>query len=208
MRIIAGKYRGRKLFAPSGRAVRPSSDRLRQALFNILEQGKHDIKLGGATVVDVFAGTGALGLEALSRGANHAVFIENNPAVLEYLRKNVTICDEVERVNIIHANASSLPPAYVACDIAFLDPPYRSALGVPSLLTLANQGWLKPRCVCTLEIAKAEQFLPPRGFEIIDERTYGAARVYILRWSDRLKTTSSIANRYWKETYNDYRQDN
>jgi len=195
MRIIAGKHRGRRLAAPPGRTVRPSSDRLRQALFNILRHGKHDIELEGATVVDAFAGTGALGLEALSRGAGHAIFIENNPTALEHLRENVAICGEGEQANITRANASSLPPARAACDFAFLDPPYRSDLGVPALISLANQGWLKPRSVCTLEIAKAEQFLPPSGFEVIDERTYGGARVFILRWSDTPATASSVANR-------------
>ena len=195
MRIIAGKHRGQKLTAPAGQTVRPSSDRLRQALFNILEHGKHEIELAGATVVDAFAGTGALGLEALSRGANHATFIENNPAVMEHLRQNVAICDEAERAVITRANASSPPPARVACDLAFLDPPYRSDLGVPALIALANQGWLKPRAVCTLEIAKAEQLLPPTGFDVIDERTYGAARIVMLRWSGTPMTASSMANR-------------
>ena len=136
-----------------------------------------------------------MGLEALSRGADHAIFIENNPAALENLRQNVATCDEVERADITRANASSLPQARAACDLAFLDPPYRSDLGAPALIALADQGWLKPRGVCTLEIAKAEQFLPPTGFDVIDERTYGAARIVILRWSDTPATASSMANR-------------
>lgn len=195
MRIIAGKHRSRKLVAPAGRTVRPSSDRLRQALFNILEHGKHEIMLEGAAVVDAFAGTGALGLEALSRGADHAIFIENNPAVLEHLRQNIAICGEVERADITRVDASNLPPARAACDLAFLDPPYRSDLGTPALIALADQGWLKSQAICTLEIAKAEKFVPPAGFDVIDERTYGAARIVILRWTDTPTTTSSIAHR-------------
>ena len=193
MRIIAGKHRGRKLAAPAGQTVRPSSDRLRQALFNILEHGKHEIELEGATVVDAFAGTGALGLEALSRGAGRVSFIENNPAALEQLRQNVKVYDEAERADVARADASNPPRARAACDLAFLDPPYRSDLGAPALIALANQGWLKHRAVCTLEIAKAEQFMPPSGFEVIDERTYGAARIVILRWSDEAATASSTA---------------
>ena len=184
MRIIAGKHRGRKLAALAGQAVRPSSDRLRQALFNILQHGKHAVEIDGAIVVDAFAGTGAIGLEALSRGAGRVVFIENGPTALELLRKNVAVCVEREHADIIRADATDPPPPRAACDLAFLDPPYGRELAPPALSALAKKGWLKDAALCIVELAKADQFVPPPGFELLDNRTYGAAQIIILRWRD------------------------
>ncbi len=184
MRIIAGKHSGRKLAAPAGQTLRPSSDRLRQALFNILQHSKHGVEIDGAIVVDAFAGTGAIGLEALSRGAGHAVFIENERTALELLRKNVALCNESEHADILRADATDPPPARVACDLAFLDPPYGRELAPTALSALSQKGWFIDDALCIVELATTEQLVPPSGFVLLDSRTYGAAQIVILRWHD------------------------
>ena len=187
MRIVAGKHRGRKLAVPAGRDVRPTSDRTRQALFNILEHGGF-VAGGGspirdARVLDAFAGTGALGLEALSRGAAHATFMENGREALEAIRRNVEACREDGNAEILRANATRPPTARAPCHVAFLDPPYRSALAAPALTELAEAGWLASGAICCVEVAADEEFKEPGGFEALDERRYGAARIVLLRYT-------------------------
>ncbi|MDH3242872.1 MAG: 16S rRNA (guanine(966)-N(2))-methyltransferase RsmD [Alphaproteobacteria bacterium] len=186
MRIVAGKHRGRRLVAPPGRSVRPTADRTRQALFNILEHG-HFVAGGGspvrgAHVLDAFAGTGAMGLEALSRGASHAVFMESAQQALEALRRNVAACREDDDSDILRVDATHPPRARTACTLAFLDPPYNSGLAAPCLSALAAGGWLADGALCTVELAADEAFLPPHAFSVLDERRYGAARVVVLRY--------------------------
>jgi 16S rRNA (guanine966-N2)-methyltransferase len=186
VRIIAGSHRGRPLVAPEGRDVRPTSDRAREALFNILAHrgfGGGGPILEGARIVDAFAGTGALGLEALSRGAAHASFIERDRAALESLRRNVGALKEEARTRIVQGDATAPPPASQPCTLAFLDPPYRSGLGPAALAALARRGWLAPGAVATVEIAsRGEVFAPPEGFTLEDERRYGAAKILLLRY--------------------------
>jgi len=184
MRIVGGRHRGRRLVAPPGDAVRPTSDRAREALFNILSHG--DFAAGGSpfageNVVDAFAGTGALGLEALSRGAARAAFIETDRAALSALRRNLAALDEEDAADVIAGDATRPPRAPYACSLAFLDPPYRSELAGPALSALAAAGWLAPYGLAIVEIAVKEPFSPPPGFAMIDERTYGAARLVFLR---------------------------
>ena len=184
MRIVGGRHRGRRLIAPPGDAVRPTSDRAREALFNILSHG--DFAAGGlpfadANVVDAFAGTGALGLEALSRGAARAAFIETDRAALTALRRNLAALDEEDAADIIAGDATRPPRAPYPCALAFLDPPYRSGLAAPALAALAAMGWLTPRALAIAELAAKEPFSPPAGFAMIDERVYGAARLVFLR---------------------------
>ena len=181
MRIVGGRNRGRALEAPPGAGVRPTSDRAREALFNILGHGQFATPFRDRPVLDAFAGTGALGLEALSRGAARAVFIENDRAALAVLRRNVAALDEAPRVEILAADATHPPKARESVAIAFLDPPYRSALAAPALEALAGAGWLELGALATVELAAKEDFPPPPGFELLDERRYGAARVLILR---------------------------
>jgi 16S rRNA (guanine966-N2)-methyltransferase len=186
MRIVAGKHRGRKLDAPRGRNVRPTADRTRQALFNILEHG-HFGEGGGspvrdAHVLDAFAGTGALGLEALSRGAVAAVFLETSAQALASLKRNIEACRETERTEILRVDATRPPRARMPCTLAFLDPPYDSRLAGPALRALAAAGWLMEGAICSVELAAGEAFAPPDGFEALDERRYGAARIVLLRY--------------------------
>ena len=184
MRVIGGRHRGRKLVAPPGDAVRPTSDRAREALFNILAHG--DFAAAGspfadANVVDAFAGTGALGIEALSRGAARAAFIETDRAALAALRRNLAALDEEDAADIVAGDATRPPRAPYAAALALFDPPYRSGLAGPALTALAAMGWLAPRALAVVELAAKEPFSPPAGFVMIDQRIYGAARLVFLR---------------------------
>jgi 16S rRNA (guanine966-N2)-methyltransferase len=181
MRIVGGRHRGRALAAPRGEAVRPTSDRAREALFNILGHGAFATPFRDKPVLDAFAGTGALGLEALSRGAARATFIESDRAALEALRRNVAALGEADRAQIIAGDATRPPPASAPVALAFLDPPYRSGLAGPALAALAAAGWLGPGALAAVEVAAKEDFAPPPGFERLDDRRYGAARLLILR---------------------------
>jgi 16S rRNA (guanine966-N2)-methyltransferase len=184
MRIVAGSHRGRRLLAPPGDTVRPTSDRAREALFNILSHGEFaadGIPFAEALVLDAFAGTGALGLEALSRGAAEAVFIEQDREALTILRKNIATLDEGARARIIPGSATRPPRAMSGCAVAFLDPPYRSGLATPALAALAATGWFAPRALAVVELAAREEFAPPTGFTPVDERRYGGARLVFLR---------------------------
>ena len=190
MRIVGGRHRGRRLVAPEGDAVRPTSDRAREALFNILSHGDFAAAgspFAGANVVDAFAGTGALGLEALSRGAARAAFIEIDRSALSALRRNLSALDEEDAADVINGDATRPPRAPYACTAAFLDPPYRSGLAEPALAALAAAGWLAPAALAIVEIAAKEPFSPPAGFAMIDGRVYGAARLVFLRREGRTR---------------------
>jgi 16S rRNA (guanine966-N2)-methyltransferase len=185
MRIIAGRHRGRRLVAPKGETVRPTGERAREALFDILSHGRfaaEGLPFAGEAVLDAFAGTGAFGLEALSRGAAAAVFIEQDPKALRALRSNVAALGEEDRAEIMPGDATRPPRATRACALVFLDPPYRSGLAAPALAALAAAGWLKPRGLAVVELAARERLVPSAGFTLIDERRYGAARLFFLGW--------------------------
>src|SRR5439155_6220201 len=186
MRIVGGGHRGRRLLAPPGDAVRPTSDRAREALFNILSHGSfagNGIPFAGVAVLDAFAGTGALGLEALSRGAAQAVFFERDPEALAVLRENVGRLGEDARAQIMPCDATRPPRAGVSCTVAFLDPPYRSGLSAAALEAIAAAGWLAPDALTVAEISAREGLASPAGFTLIDKRVYGAARLVFLRWN-------------------------
>jgi 16S rRNA (guanine966-N2)-methyltransferase len=153
-------------------------------LFNILTHGDFAAAgspLAEASVVDAFAGTGALGLEALSRGAAAAVFIESDRTALAALRRNIAALDEEDAARVIAGDATRPPRPPFACAIAFLDPPYGSGLAAPALAALTALGWLTPQALAVAEIAAAETFTAPAGFALVDTRVYGAARLVFLR---------------------------
>lgn len=181
MRIVAGKHRTRRIEAPRGERLRPTSDRVREAVFNILAHGEHDL-IAGAAVLDVFAGTGAMGLEALSRGASHAIFIEKHQASLQCLGRNIARLGEVEQATVIRGEATRPGPAPRASSLVFLDPPYGRGLAEPALLALAEEGWLAPGATIVLELAGDDAFAPPQGFAIGDQRTHGKTRIVFLRY--------------------------
>ena len=184
MRIVGGRHRGRRLVAPPGEGVRPTSDRAREALFNILSHGgfaASGLPFAGKAVLDAFAGTGALGLEALSRGASAAVFIETEREALAALRHNIGALGEEDRAHIIAGDASRPPRATMRGAVAFLDPPYGSGLAAPALAALTGAGWLAEDALAVVEVAAREPLPLPSGFSLIDERVYGAARLVFLR---------------------------
>ena len=186
MRIVAGRHRGRTLLAPEGRAVRPTADRTREAIFNVLTQGK--LAGGGnplieARVLDAFAGTGALGLEALSRGAARVAFMESQAAALATLRDNLEALEESARAEVLAVDVLRPPPAAEACTIVLMDPPYNQGLAAPALAALAEKGWIAPGAIIAVELMKAEAFEAPAGFELLDQRSYGKAKVAFLTHS-------------------------
>ena len=181
MRIIAGPHRGRRLLAPAGQATRPTADRVRQALFDMLWHapwaGRERIE--GARVLDAFAGTGALGLEALSRGA---VVLEEDGAggaALAALRTNIATCREEARCRVLPADATKPPRAQAACDLVFLDPPYREGLMETALTALSAAGWIAPGALVCAEYGVPPAG-PPPGFTLLAERAHGPALLLIL----------------------------
>jgi 16S rRNA (guanine966-N2)-methyltransferase len=184
MRIVGGSHRGRRLLAPASQVVRPTSDRAREALFNILSHGAfaaEGLPFAGAAVLDAFAGTGALGLEALSRGAREAVFFENDQEALTVLRRNISDLGETLRAQIVNDDATRPRRASVACAVAFIDPPYASGLAARALSALAAAGWLTRDALAVIEVGAREALAPPEGFGLVDERIYGAARLVFLQ---------------------------
>jgi 16S rRNA (guanine(966)-N(2))-methyltransferase RsmD len=188
MRIIAGKHRGRAIRVPRTEGLRPTADRVRESLFDILAHGLGWAGLDGARVIDAFAGTGAYGLEALSRGASRATFLDVDGTALLAIRRNAAAIGEARNVTLIKLDATRLPPppgvAAAPCDLAFLDPPYGSGLSVPALHGLATRRWIGPGAVAVVEVAAREPLAAPPEFRMLDERVYGAARLVFLRVSE------------------------
>ena len=187
MRIVGGKHRGRRIEAPPGHDVRPTSDRAREALFNILIHGHLSADgtspLPGARVLDAFAGSGALGLEALSRGAGHALFIESDAKACAAIRANAKALGETANATVMPGDAIKPPPCPGApCAIVFLDPPYGRDLAAPALAALAARGWIADGAVCIVELAKNDGITFPSGFALLDDRTYGKARLLVLKY--------------------------
>ena len=184
MRIIAGKHRGMRLTAPEGLAVRPTGERAREALFDILAHGRFAEApcYLDALVLDAFAGTGAFGLEALSRGARFATFLEKDRTARAALLKNVAALGATAQAAILAADALNPPRASSPATLAFLDPPYREDLATPALAALGKAGWLADQALVVVELAARQDFTPPQGFAQLDERRYGAARFVFLRY--------------------------
>ncbi len=187
MRIVAGRFRGRRIAVPSGAAARPTSARAREALFDILIHNPAfaDAPIAGATVVDAFAGSGALGLEALSRGARFVHFIDIDPAALAVVRENLSTLDAAARTALHRRDAADPGPAPEAAAFAFLDPPYGAGLAGRALGALAAAGWLAPDAVATVEHGAGEALAPPDGFRTVLRRRYGRGVIDLLRRAGR-----------------------
>jgi 16S rRNA (guanine966-N2)-methyltransferase len=182
MRIVAGRFKGRPLRGPSSAAIRPTSDRLREALFNILVH-RYDDPIADARVIDLFSGTGALGLEALSRGAAFAVFVDDSSKARSLLRENIDHLALGGMTKIFRRNATQLgaAPAGEPFSLAFLDPPYGQGLAEGALLSLQQGGWLKPGSLAVVEEAAAAQLAIPKGFDLAEVRHYSNTQIVILR---------------------------
>jgi 16S rRNA (guanine966-N2)-methyltransferase len=186
MRVVAGKFRGRAIAAPGHEGLRPTSDRVRESVFNILAHGIADFELEGARVIDLFAGTGALGLEALSRGAAYCLFVEDSADARALIRTNIEAFGLSGETRIFRRDATDLGPAgnMEPYSLAFLDPPYGKGLGEKALAILAEGKWLTPGAICVLEDRVGVNVNLPPAFERLDTRTYGDTEVRFLRYAE------------------------
>jgi 16S rRNA (guanine966-N2)-methyltransferase len=184
MRIVAGTLRGRAIAVPKHEGLRPTSDRVRESLFNILAHGIEGFAVPGARVIDLFAGTGALGLEALSRGAAFCLFVEESPEARALIRANIELFALTGVTRIFRRNATDLGPAGPVSPftLAFLDPPYGQGLGESALASLAEGGWLLPGAVVVLEERASAMIQWPQRFRANDKRTYGDTQILIARY--------------------------
>ena len=184
MRVVAGRFRGRALEAPADMKIRPTSDRVRESVFNILAHGIEGFSLVGARVIDLFAGTGALGIEAVSRGAAYCLFVEEAPEARALIRTNVENMGLMGETRIFRRDATDLGPAgnMEPYDLAFLDPPYAKGLGEKALEGLAQGKWLKPGAVCFLEERAGTTLTFPSGYTVLDARIYGDTEITFLRF--------------------------
>lgn len=183
MRIVAGKFRGHPLAAPKDAAIRPTSDRVREALFNILEHSVEDFAIEGARVLDLFAGTGALGIEALSRGAKYALFIDDSARARGVIRRNIEALHLTGVAKIWRRGADRLGPAgnVPPFGLVFLDPPYGKGFGERALASAREGGWIARRGVAVLEESVKAGIEIPDGYEEIDRRVYSDTQVVIMR---------------------------
>lgn len=183
MRIVAGRFKGAALATPKSQATRPTSDRLRETIFNILSHGL-DFDLDGVRVLDLFAGTGALGFEAISRGARHCTFIEEAAEARGIIRRNMETLGLNGAAKIFRRDACRLgePGTIEPFDLLFADPPYDNGLGEKALISAAAGGWLKPGALCVLEERASASLETPEAFAEVDHRTVGDSQVVFMRF--------------------------
>ncbi|MBW8309142.1 MAG: 16S rRNA (guanine(966)-N(2))-methyltransferase RsmD [Candidatus Paracaedibacteraceae bacterium] len=181
MRIIGGRNRGRRLTLPDEAYTRPTTDRVREAIFNILMHYP-DVKLQGSRVLDGFAGSGAMGLEALSRGAMHVTFVEQQARVAKVLQHNIDVLAEKSQVNLIHGDLLKIKMASQPMDLVFLDPPYGKGLEFTAIPYLQKQGWTSQDTIIIYETDVRTDLTPLLSLvDIIDERAYGSIKICFLR---------------------------
>jgi 16S rRNA (guanine966-N2)-methyltransferase len=182
MRVVGGRLKGRNLASPSSRDIRPTADRLREALFNILIHA-YDDPLADARVLDLFAGTGALGIEAVSRGAAFALFVDNGAEARALLRNNVEALGLGGVTKVYRRDAANLGPAHPLepFSLVFIDPPYRMKLAEQALGSLHDGKWLTPAALVVVEEAKAAGFAAPHGFTELERRAYDDTEFTFLR---------------------------
>ncbi|GLQ52988.1 16S rRNA (guanine(966)-N(2))-methyltransferase RsmD [Devosia nitrariae] len=184
MRIVAGRFRGKQLTTPSDLSIRPTADRVREAMFNILAS-RLGPNFDGLRVLDLFAGTGALGLEALSRGAVHVTFVDTGAEARGLIRDHIDAFGAGGIAKLLRRDATALGPAgsIKPFDLAFLDPPYGRGLGEAALVSLRDGNWLSPGATVVFEESSDAVIEFPEGFELEDRREYGAAGVHILKFT-------------------------
>ena len=179
-RIIAGSFRGRRLTVPDGTAIRPTTDRMRERVFSMLMHRRYP-DMHGARVADLFAGTGVLGLEALSRGALHTTFVENSSSSIRCINANIATLGVSGEANILRISATALPDAAEPYDFIFIDPPYNKGLVEPTLDCLLSSNWIADGGVIICELGTSDELTLPGALEMIDERKQGAQRVLFLQ---------------------------
>lgn len=186
MRIVGGRFRGRRLAAPGDQGggtahLRPTSDRVRESIFNLLAHGDYPA-IEETRVLDLFAGTGALGLEALSRGAARAVFIDDGPAARGLIRQNIETLGVIGQTKLWRRDATRLGPCRGdAYDLVFVDPPYGKGLGEAALVSALAGGWIAPDATIVLEETRDAEVALPDNLTEIDRRTYGETAVAFIR---------------------------
>lgn len=182
MRIVAGRFKGAALAAPKSQGTRPTSDRLRETIFNILAHGL-DFDLDSKRVLDLFAGTGALGFEAISRGARHCTFIEDGTEARGVIRRNMETLGLNGASKIFRRDATKMGAVGTIepFDLLFADPPYDKGLGEKAFASVLEGGWLKPGALCVLEERASADVVLPAGFEHLDRRTVGDSQVVFAR---------------------------
>lgn len=182
MRIVGGVFGGRRLRAPSGQATRPTTEHTREALFNILRHGGGERPAPeGMQVLDLFAGSGALGFEALSRGAQQVTFVENNRRAAELIAENARTLGTEDSVTVLRQDATRLKQASASFELVLMDAPYGQGLSEAALVALATQGWLAPAPQLVVELDADEAFQAPPGYSEQQRRQYGAAQLVFLR---------------------------
>jgi 16S rRNA (guanine966-N2)-methyltransferase len=186
MRIVGGRFRGRALGTPGDDQTRPTSDRVRESVFNILAHGIDGFTIEGVRVLDLFAGTGALGVEALSRGAAYCLFVEEDADARGTIRRNVEAFGLTGVTKIFRRDATSLGPVENRgkFGLAFLDPPYGKGLAERALASAAAGAWLAPDAVAVIEERKGAVITLPAGFVALDQRTWGDTQVMFARYTD------------------------
>jgi 16S rRNA (guanine966-N2)-methyltransferase len=187
MRVVGGQFRGRPLATPKDDRLRPTSDRVREAVFNILIHGIPDFTLEGAKVLDLFAGTGALGIEALSRGAAFCLFVEQEAEARGLIRRNIDAFGLAGVTRVFRRDATDLGPAGTRNQftLLFADPPYGRGLAEKALASAAAGGWLAPNGIAVVEEADRSTLVLPAAFEEIDRRVWGSTQVVFARYVDR-----------------------
>ena len=184
MRVVGGTLRGRQLIAPETQAIRPTTDRVRESLFNVLMH-LGDAPIVGARVLDLFAGTGALGIEAISRGARYCLFVDDGVESRGILRTNIEALGLNGISKVYRRDATSMGPAapHDPFDVVFADPPYRKNLGEKALQSAADNGWLVPNALIIMEEAADAHVNLRHDFAMLDSRNYGDTIIRLYRWT-------------------------
>jgi 16S rRNA (guanine966-N2)-methyltransferase len=184
MRIVGGRFKGHSIAPPHGSATRPTSDRVREAVFNILAHGIEGLEIEGARVLDLFAGTGAMGLEAISRGARFCQFVDDSAEARGLIRRNADALGVIGLAKIWRRDAAKLGPCapQPGFDLVFADPPYGKGLGEKALISLVSGEWLNPGAIVVLEESHKASVAAVEGLTEIDFRDYGDTRIRFYRW--------------------------
>jgi 16S rRNA (guanine966-N2)-methyltransferase len=183
MKIIAGKFKGRNIESSKDANYRPSTSRFRESVFNILNSGRFtDFNISEAKVLDLFCGTGSLGLESMSRGAKSVCFVDIDGENFYQIRNFAKKVQIENLVSYMTLDASKLCNAQMNFDLVFLDPPYKKDLISKTLESLLKYGWLKDKAYIVIECEKSDEFMTPNSYQIIDERKYGKTKLVILKY--------------------------